>query len=103
MSNGIKHRASESLRVLRETVADDDQADGEEHVCAEGREDLRPEREFPVRPGGVHEGHEERRQRADECRATNEEARGHAVHEHAYDDVKCDAGSEVREEIEGCG
>lgn len=100
LANCVEHRTSQGLRFLREAIADDDQAHGIQHVCAEGRKDLGPECEFPVRPGRIHECHAERGERADERGTADEQARGHAVYEHAYADVKEDARGEVGEKVE---
>lgn len=91
LGRGVEHGASEGLRLLWEAVTDNDEANGEQHVYAEGREDLRPEGKVPVVPGWVEQSHDEWTARADEGAPSNEVERGDAVHECAYEDVYQDA------------
>lgn len=103
LPGSVEHRTSEALRLLREAVADNDKANGEENICTERGEDLRPEDKVPVLPGGIHERHDEGRNGADERGADDEPARGKAVHHEADGEVDDDAGDEAGEEVEGGG
>jgi len=101
LRDGIKHRTSQRLRFLGETVAHDDEAYREEHIAAKRGEDLRPEFEIPVLPVWIDDGHHQGRHGADERGAGDEPARGEAVDEEADCEVDEGACYEIWEEIEG--
>ena len=95
LRDSVENSTCKRLSLLRECVADDNEADGEQNVGAEGRGDLRPEGKVPVVPGRVQKCHGERRASTDDARASNEPASGYAVHKGTDQKTENDACDQV--------
>lgn len=102
LRNSVEDCTCQSLCLLWKRVANDDEANGEKNISAEGSGDLCPESKVPVVPSRVQKCHGERRASTDDTRASDEPASGYAVYERTNQQTEDHACDQVGEEVERC-